>query len=79
MPERAFRDVTREIHVRREINGHPGQAARAGEFSRRGSGPYEPGYRLGGFADFLGRAVTAFGHGLRDAVAWVLVQQAEGN
>ena len=43
----------------------------------RALGPDEPRDRLGGFPDFLVRGVAAFGHRLGDAVAEVLLKQAE--
>jgi hypothetical protein len=42
-----------------------------------GSGPDEAGDRFGGFPDLLGRAIVAFGHRLGDAMAKVLIKQAE--
>jgi hypothetical protein len=43
------------------------------------SGPDQTGDRVRGLLDLLGRAVAAFGQRLADAVAEVLLKQAEGD
>jgi hypothetical protein len=61
--------------VSKTASAHPGWLMTLGRFLR----PHQPGDRVGGLADLLGRGVAAFGDGLDDAVAEVFLQEAEGD